>query len=401
VLFPIQRAGKPAQLASKPLDTTRDGTKPFNGEEQVEKTLTSNPLKLYLDVEKEFDAIRDKSQDLLWPEGQDETRWSDAADRYTEQAGMPWLPPRGLDTLKTIACNRGLWEDLGNGYVTKKPTKKRTGAQIVAESELGDEGRVRLKVNPVNAGPAPRIHYADDAAVSESSPVLKENPYSTIALRVNFLVRDVSGQYETGDPVTWSNQLALRNLLSDKSGKRTVELFVAPRGEIRFTLEGSEPREGTPYTGPVEIGDGDVLLRAFASADGLETKTDFRFPARGKKGVQIDAVKPARLVSRIGRKLDSRATTFEGLKQAVDKTVEFENIWLTVGQGSKVAQITVGEVRVDAAFIKGLLEKVLERFSPDTPITMTFRKAHFASGHDLKDFAAKLGLELEQGDVEQ
>jgi len=32
---------------------------------------------------------------------------------------------------------------------------------------------------------------------------------------------------------------------------------------------------------------------------------------------------------------------------------------------------------------------------------MTFRKAHFLSGHDLKDFAAKLGVELKMGDVEQ
>ncbi|ODS98135.1 MAG: hypothetical protein ABS56_05865 [Lautropia sp. SCN 69-89] len=401
VLFPIQRTGRPSQLAPKALDMTRDATKPFNGEEQIERTLTSNPLKLYLDVEKEFDAIRDKAQDLLWPENQDDARWSDAADRYAEQPGMPWLPPRGLDTLKTIACNRGLWEDLGNGYVTKKPKKKRTSAQIVAEPELGDEGRVRLKVNPVNAGPAPRIYYAEDGAVSESSPVLKDNPYPTTALRVSFLVCDVSGQYETGDPVTWSNQLVLRNRLSEQAGKRIVELFVAPRGDIRYTLDGSEPREGTPYAGPVDIGDGDVLLRAFGSADGLEAKADFRFPARGKKGVQIDEVKPARLVSRTGRKLDSRGTTFEGLKQAADKTVEFENVALTVGQGNKIANIMVGEVRVDAAFITALLTKILEKFAPDTPVTMTFRKAHFASGHDLKDFAGKLGIALEQADVEQ
>jgi hypothetical protein len=68
VLFPIHRAGRPAQLASKALDMTRDATKPFNGEEQIEKTLTSNPLKLFLDVEKEFDAIRDKAH-LAWPNG--------------------------------------------------------------------------------------------------------------------------------------------------------------------------------------------------------------------------------------------------------------------------------------------------------------------------------------------
>src|SRR6266446_2160096 len=92
VLFPIQLAGKSARLASKALDMTRDTKQPFDGEAQIEKTLTSNPLKLYLDVEKDFDPIRDKAQDLLWPENQDEARWSDVADRYTEQAGMPWLP---------------------------------------------------------------------------------------------------------------------------------------------------------------------------------------------------------------------------------------------------------------------------------------------------------------------
>jgi hypothetical protein len=121
VLFPIQRAGKPVMLVSKALDMTRDSTKPFNGEEQIEKTLTSNPPKLYIDVEKDFDAIVDKAQDLLWPENQDDARWSDVLDRYSEQAGMSWLPPKGLETLRTLACNRGLWEDLGNGYITKKP----------------------------------------------------------------------------------------------------------------------------------------------------------------------------------------------------------------------------------------------------------------------------------------
>jgi len=401
VLFPIQRAGRQAQLVDKALDMTRDATKPFNGEEQIEKTLISDPLKLYLDVEKEFDAIRDKTQDLLWPENQDDTRWTDAADRYFEQAGMSWLPPKGLDTLKSIACNRGLWEDLGNGYVTKNPKKKRTSVQVIAESEPDDEGKVRLRVNPQNAGPAPKIYFAEDAPVSESSPQLMEQVYITAALRVNFLVCDPSGQYETGDPVPWSNKLVLRNKLSQKDGKRNVELFVAPRGSIRYTLDGSEPREGTVYEGPIPIGDGEVLLRTFAEADGIEAKREFRFPAKGKKGVQIDEVKPGRLISRTGRKLDSRAKTFEGLKQAAEKSATLEGIVLTVGQGNHMIAVNVGEIEVDAEFINALLTKVLEKFTPETPVTLTFRKAHFASGHDLKDFAAKLGIELKPGDVEQ
>ena len=401
VLFPIQRPGREPQLAAKPLDMTRDATRQFDGEEQIEKTLVSHPLKLYLDVEKEFDSVRDKSEDLLWPENQDDTRWADAADRYAEQPGMPWLPPRALDLLKSIACNRGLWEDLGNGYITKKPRKKQTSAQVVAEPELGDEGRVRLRVNPVNAGPAPRIHYAEDSSVSESSPVLKENPYSTTALRVAFLVRDPSEQYEAGDPVVWTNRLVLRNRLREEGDKRQVELFVAPRGEIRYSLDGSEPRDGKPYDVPIAIGDNEVLLRAFATSDGLEAKEEFRFPARGKKGVHIDETRPARMVSRSGHKLDSRTSTFEGLRQAGDKTVGFENVVLTVGQGAQVASVTIGEVQVDAAFLTRLLENVLDKFPPDTPVTMAFRKAHFASGHDLRQFCEALGLDIAQGSVEQ
>ena len=63
--------------------------------------------------------------------------------------------------------------------------------------------------------------------------------------------------------------------------------------------------------------------------------------------------------------------------------------------------ISIGEIPVGANFIEALLVKVLERFSSDTAVTMTFRKAHFGSGHDLKNFAGKLGIELQPVDVEQ
>ena len=197
--------------------------------------------------------------------------------------------------------------------------------------------------------------------------MLKDNPYSTTALRVSFLVRDPSGQYEAGDPVVWTNRLVLRTRLREEGGERQVELFVAPRGEIRYSLDGSEPRDGKPYDVPIAIGDNEVLLRAFATSDGLEVKEEFRFPARGKKGVHIDETRPARMVSRSGHKLDSRTSTFEGLKQAEDKAVGFENVLLTVGQGAQVASITIGEVQVDAAFLTRLLENVLDKFPPDTP----------------------------------
>jgi hypothetical protein len=402
VFFPVHLPGREPQLRSKPLDMTRNAKQPFNGEEQIIKTLTSNPLKLYLDVEAEFDAIRDKAQDLLWPENMNEARWADILDRMAEQAGMPWLPPKGIEQVKMIACNRGLWEDLGNGYLTKQPQKKKTSVQVIAETEPDDNGYVSLRINPQNAGPAPKIYYAQGDHPTETDNVLGDQTLRTNALRVVFLVRDPSDQYETGELVVWTNKLVIRNELLDERPERKVKLLVAPQGDLRYTLDGSEPREGKLYQQPFFIGDEDVLVRVFANAEGLESKADFRFPSRGKKGVQIDETKPARLAAARGlKKLDSRAKTYAALNMAAERNITFEAVNLTIGQGDKSVSIVTGGFEASADYLEALLTTALEKFEPTEPISMSFRKARFASGHDLIAFRDVLGLELGAGEVEQ
>ena len=125
ILYPRQMSGGPPLLVSKHLDLSRDPNKPFNGEEQVEKTLTSDPLKLYVDVDKNFVGIREKAEILLWTDSTDEVRWEDFLDRAKEQAGMPWVPEGGLKKLRDLAVSRGVWEDLGNGYFTKNLGRKK------------------------------------------------------------------------------------------------------------------------------------------------------------------------------------------------------------------------------------------------------------------------------------
>lgn len=402
LLFPIHLCGKSPQLASKPLDQTRDATKPFDGELQIEKTLTAHPIKLYLDVEKNFDVICEKAEELLWPQNMDETRWSDAADRFQEQAGMPWLPPRGLDALKTIAFNRGRWEDCGNGYITKKPKKKTTSVQVIQETEPDDEGRVRLRIIPTNAGPAPRIYYAEGGIATQQSQLLQDTIINTNALRMSFLVCDPTGQYETGEPYTWVNKLVIRNKLEEKNGKRYVELFVAPKGDIRYTLDGSAPREGTAYTDPIAIDDDEVIVRVFAFADGLEKEETFKFPPKGERGIRIDETKPATLTtSRNPFTLDSRPKSFAALAYALERNVRFESVMITIGQGNQSASVIIGEVTVDADFLHTLLSFLCEKFSPDTPVTINFKKAHFHSGYDAQDFSQKMGLEIAQEHIEQ
>jgi hypothetical protein len=402
VFFPRQRSGREPELIHKVLDQTWNQSLPYNGEEQIQKTLTSDPIKLFLDVDQNFDAILDKAQDLLWPEGLDEVRWTDAEDRYCEQAGMYWLPPRGLDTLKAKAVAQGKWEDLGNGYISKKPKKKKTSVQVTLEGEPSEDGTIRLRINPLNAGSRPIIYVHENGVVTKESPKINELSLRTTAVKVQFLVVDPTEQFETGDPVEFKNTLRLRTNLQNRDGKRFIELFVAPGADIRFTLDGTEARNGTKYTGPVEIGDAAITVYAFAEAHGVETKQQFPFQAKGKSGVVIVDTKPAALVAKQGPKtLDDAAKTFNAFKYAKENQVSFEGVTITIGQGNKSGSIMFTDVAVSGLQLEELVTKMQILFEPASPITMRFKRAKFSTGHDLKVFAEKLGLSLADGEVEQ
>ena len=106
---------------------------------------------------------------------------------------MPWLPSRGFDQLAIEAYQRvvGRFRE----WLHHEKAETKTTEVIISEnSSPDDSGTVRLKIDVVNAGNSPRIHYAEDGDVSESSPVLSDSTLATKALRVQFLAVDPTGK---------------------------------------------------------------------------------------------------------------------------------------------------------------------------------------------------------------
>ena len=196
-------------------------------------------------MDADFDALRDYAETNLWNEGSVSIDWATAVAREKQRAKMPWMPPKGLDMLKSIAVQRGVWEDLGNGHVSHTPAKKKTAVQVVPDTTPDDNGEVVLRVNALNAGPSARIHYAEDGVVSTASPALKDDVLRSKAYRVQFLAVDPNGQFDTGEVFTWTNKLTIRAKLDNAS--RQLELMVAPAASLKYTLDGSEPRNGIDY----------------------------------------------------------------------------------------------------------------------------------------------------------
>ncbi len=397
LLFP-GRQGSTDTLRFKALDTTYPSGEPYKGERQVVKTLISDPIKLYTEIPANFDALRARAESLLFGNN-DEARRTDLLDKMRQTTAMPWLPPKGFDLLVQEACKRGVWEDLGNGHITKKPKPKSTSVLVYEETSPDDTGAVRLKVESQNAGHAPRIHFQEDGAVTEASPVLSENTLLTSALRVQFIAVDPSGTSQTGTPYTWTNKLTLRSKLDDAN--RTVELLVAPRGTIRYTLDGSEPRNGESYSTPIPIGEKSATIQVFAECDGVEAKRSFQFQASGSNELLIIREEPARLVSTTPKKLDTSSKTYEGLRIAKERGIRFESVILMLGNAPRVVHLSLGEFEVDSAFIEKTLAHLQALLPADAPLVLQFKKVHSPTGHDLEEFAKSLGIQLVNSEIVQ
>lgn len=397
LLFPGNNRGEDI-LRPKALDSTYPSNESYNGERQVIKTLTSDPIKLYTQIPENFDALRARAEQLLFG-SQDDARKTDLLDKIKQNTQMPWLPSKGFDQLAQEAFQRGIWEDMGNGYITKKPKAKLTEVLVFPDSTPDDNGKVRLKIDVVNAGHSPKIHYQEDGEVTVNSQILTENVLVTNALRVQFLAVDPTGKNQTGHPTTWTNTLTIRNRFDEVN--RTVELLVAPKGKIRYTLDGSEARNGIDYTGPIEIGKTAITVYVFAESDGIEEKRNFTFAETGSKEVLIIKEKPAQLYSPSPKRLDNAAKTYEGLKLAKDKNITFEQVTLMIGSSPRVVHLSLGEMKIDAEFIEKELSHLQTLLSPEAPVVMQFKKAYTLTGYDLEQFAKSLGIEIEIGEVIQ
>lgn len=397
LLFPHNMKGEDV-LRHKALDLTYPAGEPYSGERQVIKTLTADPIKLYTQVPENFDALKARAETLLFG-AQDEVRKTDLLDKMKQTTRMPWMPVKGFDQLALEAFQRGIWEDIGNGYYTKSPKPKTTEVIITEDSDPDDQGKVRLKVDTVNAGNTPKIYYAEDGDVSESSPKLKDNHLVTQALRVQFLAVDPTGKNQTGDPMSWNNRLIIRNKFNKTT--RTLELFVAPKGNIKYTLDGSEARNGNDYSDPIQLVNEEASVYVFAECNGMDAKRTLTFAGMDDKNIPIKPDVPAVLYASAPKRLDNSSKTYKSLKFAKEKEVQFEMVTLQVGSAPKIAHLSMGEMKLSAEFIEKELIHLQSLVSLEAPVVFSFKKAHFSTGFDLEQFAKEIGIEIQQGEVEQ
>lgn len=256
-----------------------------------------------------------------------------------------------------------------------------------------------MRVNALNAGSSARIHFAEDGVVSELSPTLKDEVLQTKAYRVQFLAVDPNGQFQTGDTQSWENKLVIRASWNELS--REVELFVAPTAKLWYTLDGSEPRNGTPYTNPIASGAKDVTLLVYAEGGGLEQKERFTYGAvsEGKKAVVVDRSKPATLNKIVT--LGSRQDAYQALSLLKERQSTLEKVQAVIGTAPQVAQFGLGDTSVSADYLENVLNQIGSCLAVDSAISLKIHRFQFKTGQDLLDLAEKAGFEIGENEFTQ
>ncbi len=394
LFYPMKDGLKPAKFA------ITFNNNAWEGETQVEQSLTDTAAsKLVIDITNKADQLITRAEDQLWPQGQHRVRWADVNDKSKTNPRWLWLPPKGLEQLRRIAQSQGRWLYTDDGYIDKNPAKAKTSVVVMENQYDEATGTATLRISTDNAGKEPVIHFSETPDVNKNSPVLRELTHVTDKTQLYFLAVDPTGTHETGDIKIWQNKLTLTHQPRTIDSIRKVELKVTPRGEIRYTTDGTNPREGSVYTEPFEIGKGETLIRVFASDDGVQASRDFPVQKEGQKGPMIDRRKPAQLNGRQKEKLSfsGNAEVFKLLNQSKKANAKLQGIRLNIGQGDLNARLGFGSgCELESKEVENLLNTIrLALTDEQAHVELTLSGMLFQSGHDLFEFIKALNIQLE------
>jgi len=229
-------------------------------------------------------------------------------------------------------------------------------------------------------------------------------PFSTTEGTLYFKVADPTGKYESGTATRWLADLKIRHQIDPSADKRKVILQCTPKADMYYTLDGSNPKDGIPYSDSFEVGSEAARLLVYAKS-GEATKTaDFQIPHSGDKTVQIDDTKPARLNSGKRVPLDTTEKVFTVINRFKDQAnTRFKGVRIEIGEGENTVGIRFGERHITAAMIEATVNSLRDVLNEvDANISIAIRDGvDFENGFEAKEFARLIGIELKPGDIAQ
>jgi len=340
----------------------------------------------------------------LWPASARDVTWSQIGQNAASNPSWDWHHARALDEARDEMVKRDQWRDLGGGFYEKGPfPPPRTQVSVQQLSRDPETGEVTLRVRPLHGD---IVHYAEDGAVSTSSPRMEGQDLKTSALNVQFLALDSAGEHQTGEPQRWQNSITLRHRFYDGANGRMCQLEAVPKADIRYSTDGSSPAaSGARYGEPCSVPSGAELVQAVADSAGIYSATErFEVP-RGGTGEKptLDPHKRATYVCSISR--DSSADSYAFCEAAQKRGAKLAGIALIAARGNHWLELRSDDALfLDAEMVSAQMTALREML-PDSnsaaTVTLVTEAIEAPTGQDLLGLVEDMKGQLDLSKVRQ
>lgn len=368
----------------------------YNGEKQI-KDVLSQRQKFTTDLDDE--NLRRKVEIRLFT--QKEMRWQDIKERAATNEEWQWHEPSALDNLLNSMLRKGIWRENG-GYIDKGPFPKEKTNVLIQQLRYDEEtGEAVLRLTPQYGD---KIYYEiDGSATTASNLVENPNEFKTTELKLSFICVDSTGEHETGEPVEWTNRITIKGKVYDKNGKKVLVLKSSPNVKIKYTTDGSNPKEnGGIYEGEVEIPENTTYVLAVAEAKGLYSEQIQLKIEKGKdSGIKIDNNKPLTVFKTMEFK-DTKAT-YEELNllkkhnaSIADVRIMFQKKDAPAG-GGWIEMLIGNDIVCGIDKVEKTIESIRESLINNGSIDIIFEynKAIFEAGQKFLDYIADKKITLD------
>jgi hypothetical protein len=198
--------------------------------------------------------------------------------------------------------------------------------------------------------------------------------------------------------------LKIRHEIRGVADARKVELRCTPTAELRYTLDGTNPKEGAIYTEPFDVPAKGGTVWVAAKAGEAEKTTTVTIPPVGDDRVVIEDSKPAQLTNTRRVALDTTDKVFNFIHKFKTHTdTRLRGVQIVLGEGENAVQVRFNERRLTAAAIEAAIDGIRQAVEDDhTAVQVLIRGGiEFGDGFRLKEFAEIADIELKAGDVLQ
>ena len=381
----------------------------FDGEEQIIAILR-DAMK-YEDFSKDdtfMETLRKKCEKRLFTTK--EMKYSQIIGRAATETSWQWYHPDQLNSLRSDCTKKGKWRER-NGYLVKGPFEKEPTSVLVEQADY-NETKQEFTLNIRGIGG--RVYYdigADPTTASneiEGSALVTKEPY------LRFICIDPTGERKTGAVKEFTGLVPVKYGQRLTSHGTVMELVTNSNFEIRYTTDGSEPKEnGGIYSGEFVLPPDCKYVRTATLYKGrvIDTKDiPVDTSSRMTKQKEIDKSKRIYLILRKMRKFDDTESTYREL----ENLTKISGLFLKGGSAyiyEKENEDNYIEYTANIPYLPGDLQSIIDLIREtsfkdrESVVTFEYREMHFSKGEDFLDWTEREKIDLDrlnkEGEIKQ